>query len=150
MDMNSYVTGLVEGEGCFCISFNLRTKLNTNIEVRPSFSISQNQKNLELIKLIKNFFGCGAIRYSKHDRCYKYEIRNLDNLMKTVNIHFQNYPLIGSKKHDFENFTLICKMMKSNLHKNKDQLEKIIDLAYQINCGKRKYQKSFLLKKIAK
>ena len=42
-----YVTGLTEGEGCVCISFAIRAKLRTGLEVRPSFSLSLNEKGSE-------------------------------------------------------------------------------------------------------
>src|SRR5205085_9866345 len=40
-----YATGLVEGEGCFCVSFALRPKLRTGLEVRTSFSLSLNERD---------------------------------------------------------------------------------------------------------
>ena len=150
MDIKPYITGLAEGEGCFCVSFNLRSKLNTGIEVRPSFSISQNQRNIKLLQLVYDYFRCGSIRYSKKDRTYKFEVRRIDDLVKIVIPHFETYPLHGIKQNDFLNFVEICKMMKANLHRNKVELAKIINLAYQINNGKRKYQKEKLLKCIAR
>jgi hypothetical protein len=39
-----FVTGLTEGKGCFCIALALRTKMRTGLEVRPSFSLSLNEK----------------------------------------------------------------------------------------------------------
>ena len=59
-----FITGIVESEGCFSVSFSFRKKLKVGVETKPSFSISLNQKDLKLIKLIHEFFGCGAIRYS--------------------------------------------------------------------------------------
>ena len=150
MDIKPYITGLAEGEGCFCVSFNLRSKLNTGIEVRPSFSISQNQRNIKLLQLVYNYFHCGSIRYSKKDRTYKFEVRRIDDLVRIVIPHFEKYPLCGIKQNDFRNFVEICKMMKANLHRNQTQLERIIDIAYKINNGKRKYQKEKLLKCIAR
>ena len=60
-----FVSGLTEGEGCFCISLALRSKLRTGVEVRPSFSLSLNEKDLELLRDLQAFFGCGWIRESK-------------------------------------------------------------------------------------
>ena len=40
-----YVSGLTEGEGCFCVSFAIRAKLRTGLEARPSFSLSLNEKD---------------------------------------------------------------------------------------------------------
>lgn len=150
MNLNSYISGFVDGEGCFCVSFNLKKRLNMGIEVRPSFSISQNKKNLKLLQIIQKNFKCGSIRFSKFDRNYKYEVRNLKNLNSIIIPHFKKYSLIGIKKDDFSKFYQICMMMKSNLHKNQDGLIKIIDLAYNMNFGKRKYSKEQLLKQIAR
>src|SRR5882757_10267795 len=41
-----FVTGLTDGEGCFCVSLAIRAKLRTGLEVRPSFSLSLNEKDL--------------------------------------------------------------------------------------------------------
>ena len=146
MDMNSYVTGLVDGEGCFCVSFNFRSKLNTNIEVRPSFSVSLNQKDLSLLQKIQKVFNCGAIRKSAIDRCYKYEVRNLYELSRKIIPHFRNYPLQGAKASDFEKFARICEMMKANLHRSKEYMPELIEISYSINQGRRKHNKEELLK----
>ena len=51
-----FITGLIEGEGCFSVSFSLRKRLRTGIETRPSFSISLNKRDLNLVKQVHNFF----------------------------------------------------------------------------------------------
>lgn len=150
MDFNSFVSGFVEGEGCFCISFNRRAKMKTGIEIRPSFSISQNKRNLELIKSINQHFQCGSIRFSKSDQNYKYEVRSIKELVKVIIPFFEKYPLQGIKNDDFLLFREVCLLVYQNQHLNRDTLRKIIDLSYQINCsGKRKYKKEELLKHMA-
>ena len=142
-----YITGLIEGEGCFSVSFNLREKLKIGIETRPSFSISLGKRDLFLLKLIRNYFRCGGIRYSRADRTYKYEVRSVIDLVKKIVVHFERYPLCGAKKEDFEKFAQICKMVHANLHLSKKYLPKIIELAYEMNpSGKRKYTKEKLLR----
>jgi len=142
-----YITGLIEGEGCFSVSFNLREKLKIGIETRPSFSISLGKRDLFLLKLIRNYFRCGGIRYSRADRTYKYEVRSVIDLVKKIVVHFERYPLCGAKKEDFEKFAQICKMVHTNLHLSKKYLPKIIELAYEMNpSGKRKYTKEKLLR----
>ena len=150
MDKNSFISGFVEGEGCFCVSFSRRAKLNTGIEVRPSFSISQNKRNLPLIQDVHKVFNCGSIRFSRNDQTYKFEVRSIKDLIKIVIPFFEKSPLLGAKKEDFNNFKQVCEMVYQNLHRNKDKLKELIDLAYKINCsGKRKYNKNDLLKHIA-
>jgi hypothetical protein len=51
-----YVTGLADGEGCFCVSFAIRSKLRLGLEVRPSFSLSLNERDLRLLEDLQAFF----------------------------------------------------------------------------------------------
>ena len=150
MDIASYITGFVEGEGCFCVSFNLRSKLKTGIEVRPSFSLSQHQRNIKALEVVQSYFQCGGIRYSSRDHSYKYEVRRIDDLQKVIIPHFKKYRLIGGKADDFDKFILVCDMVAKNYHRNNHRLVEIIELAYDINQGRRKINKEKLLKHLAR
>ena len=144
-----FVTGLVEGEGCFSVSFRFREKLKLGIETRPSFSISLNKRDLELIKQLKDYFCCGAVRFSKNDNTYKFEVRSVSDLIEHVIPHFQQFRLVGSKLNDFCLFADICKEVRGNKHRNRKHLRQIIEKAYQMNpSGKRKYEMSELLRKL--
>ena len=144
-----FVTGLAEGEGCFTVSFSFRKKLRVGIETRPSFSLSLNQRDLELLKRLHAYFSCGAIRYSRSDRTYKYESRSVPDLTRRIIPHFERYPLVGSKQHDFEIFADVCRMAHANEHLNGEILRSIIEMAYEMNpSGKRKHDKRDLLREL--
>ena len=146
-ELSWYITGFVDGEGCFSISFNKREKLKTGLEIRPSFSIGQNKKSLKLLQDIMQYFGCGAIRFSRHDQTYKYEIRSIGDIRKKIIPHFKKYPLKTSKNEDFQKFVWICDEIAASKHLNKECLEEIIKLSYTMNgSGKRKYTLDELLK----
>ena len=141
-----YITGFVDGEGCFSISFNKRAKLKTGVEVRPSFSIGQNKRSLSVLKDIHNYFGCGAIRFSKYDQTYKYEVRSIGDIRAKIIPHFKKYPLQTSKLNDFLVFMWICDEIAAMQHLNRDKLAEIISKAYTMNeSGKRKYTSNQLL-----
>ena len=151
MDLPWYITGFTDGEGCFSISFNRRAKLKTGIEVRPSFSLGQNKCSLQVLKDIHAHFGCGAIRFSKADQMYKYEVRSIGDLMKRIIPHFQKYPLQTSKQLDFEIFARICELIYQSRHLNNEYLEQIITQSYLMNeAGKRKYTSEELIKILAR
>src|SRR5687768_10767149 len=65
-----FVTGLTEGEGCFCIAFAIRPKMKVGLEARPSFSLSLNARDRELLGDLQAFFECGWIRESRSDRTF--------------------------------------------------------------------------------
>lgn len=145
-----WITGFVDGEGCFSVSFSIRTSRKPVLEVRPSFSISQSGKrSCPSLQALQENFQCGAIRYCAQDGTYQYEVRSLDDLLTKILPHFQNYTLVTPKKKDFECLLQICQIMKRNLHKNPNGLATIIHLAYSMNpCGKRTHTKEKLLQLI--
>jgi hypothetical protein len=141
-----FVSGLTEGEGCFCVSFALRRKLRTGLEVRPSFSLSLNEKDLELLRDLQTFFGCGWIRESKSDRTFKYEARSVADLLDPIIPHFERHPLRGSKAQSFAAFADVCRMIEQGDHLERDGLRIIIDVAYEMNLGKRRLARDDLLR----
>ena len=151
MEFASYMSGFTDGEGSFSISFSKRNKFKTHLEVRPSFSISQHKRNLDILKNINDYFGVGAIRFSKRDQNYKYEVRSIKDLIKKIIPHFERFPLKTKKLKDFTYFKKICVIVNTKLHLNKKYLKEIVDIAYLMNeSGKRKYKKEELLKLIAR
>lgn len=146
-DFAWYVTGFTDGEGCFSISFTLRAKLQTGIEVRPSFCVAQNRRSLQVLKDIHTYFGCGAIRFSKRDQMYKYEVRSVKDLMTRIIPHYQKFPLRTAKEQDFERFAKICAMIYASQHLNVNYLQEIIQESYLMNVsGLRRYTQEELLK----
>jgi len=141
-----YVTGLTDGEGCFCISFAVRAKLRTGLEVRPSFSLSLNEKDLRLLEDLQAFFACGWIRESKRDRTFKYEVRSIGDLAQRILPHFERFPLRGYKGQSCAGFARVCEMVEQGDHLRRDGLRVIVDIAYQINLGKRRHSRATLLK----
>jgi len=145
-NINMYLSGYADGEGSFCVSFSPRLKLKVHIEVRPSFSVSQNGDRREVLDLFLEYFHCGTIRKNPSDKTYKYEVRSLDDLLEKIVPHFQTFPLLSSKQKDFFKFETICDLMKQHMHKTHSGLRKIVDIAYTMNSsGTRKYTKESLL-----
>ncbi len=138
-ELANYISGYVDGEGCFSVSFSKREKLRIGWEVKPSFCVGQNFDRREVLDLMQNYFGCGHIRRDWGDKTLKYEIRKAEDLQKKVIPHFHKFPLKSAKQKDFLHFAEICKEMKYGKHKNVRGLRKILIRAYKMNgSGKRK------------
>src|SRR5919198_3335831 len=97
-----FVTGLTDGEGCFCVSFAIRPRLKVGLEARPSFSLSLNERDRALLGDLQAFFECGWIRESRSDRTFKYEVRSVAELIDRIVPHFEAHPLCGAKRRSFE------------------------------------------------
>ena len=76
-NLEEYISGYVDGEGCFSVSFSKRKRFIVGWETKPSFFVSQNydrnekHKNLsglrKIINLAFKMNTSGRRRYSKKD-----------------------------------------------------------------------------------
>ncbi len=128
------------------MSLAVRGKLRTGLEVRPSFSLSLNEKDLRLLMGLQTFFGCGWIRESKTDRTFKFEARSVEDLRLHVIPHFRRFPLQGSKARSFDGFARVCEMIWQGDHLRREGLREIIDIAYEMNLGRRRHSRDHLLR----
>jgi hypothetical protein len=141
-----YVTGLTEGEGCFCVSLAVRAKMRTGLEARPSYSLSLNEKDGDLLMGLREFFGCGWIRQSRGDRTLKYEVRSARELADRIVAHFEDYPLRGAKARSFAGFAEVCRMIGQGDHLAREGMVEIVRIAYEMNLGKRRHPQAMLLR----
>src|SRR5438270_6383177 len=140
MDLDAYISGFVDGEGCFCVSFQPSKRHRFGWEVRPNFSVSQNADRAELLYVIQERWGCGFIRPDRSDKTLKFEVRNVRDLVAKVLPHFRAYPLLSAKQQDIEQFDRICQLVACGRHFEPDGLAQIVELAVGMNpSGKRKY-----------
>lgn len=148
--VGGWISGFADGEGCFCVTFSKRSKFKLGLEVRLSFSLSQHMRSLDSLRFLAGVLGVGFIRFSRHDRTYKYEVRDRSQLNRVIQ-HFIEYPLRTAKARDFELFVQCHKLLSSSQHLNPTGLRLIIDLAYSMNSnvGRRKYSRDELLKMIS-
>ena len=144
--LSAYISGYVDGEGCFTVSISPRAKLAVGWEVRPSLSVSQNGDRAEVLQLIQAHFECGSIRPDRSDKTLKWETRRLEDLLGRVIPHFEQYPLLSGKRFDFECFVSICRSMADGEHRTTSGLTKIVELVAGMNpSGKRRYETEAIL-----
>lgn len=146
MDVDSYISGFIDGEGCFCVSFQPSKRHRLGWEVRPSLSVSQNEDRAQLLYVIQERWECGFIRPDRSDKTLKFEVRKIRDLVERVLPRFRKYPLLSSKQEDVDNFEQVCVLMYNGEHRTLSGLEKIVTLAMKMNSsGKRKYSGSEIL-----
>jgi hypothetical protein len=146
VDVPSYLSGYVDGEGCFTVSISPRSTLRVGWEVRPSLSVSQNGDRSEVLQLLQEYFGCGTLRPDRSDRTIKWEVRSLPVLNTRIIPHFEAYPLLSGKQRDFEAFADICRWMTEGLHLRSGGLSDIVRRAGPMNpSGKRGYDPALII-----
>jgi hypothetical protein len=149
VDLPSYISGYVDGEGCFTVSISPRPTLIVGWEVRPSISVSQNGERSEVLLAIQRHFGCGTLRPDRSDRTLKWEVRSLPLIVDRIIPHFTRYPLQSGKQRDFELFADICERMTRGEHRTTDGLREIVGRAGMMNpSGKRGYLPETILESL--
>ena len=144
--LSAFISGYVDGEGCFTVSISRRAKLVVGWEVRPDFSVSQNGDRAEVLQMLQAHFGCGSIRPDRSDRTIKWETRWLEDILDCVIPHFESYPLLSGKRADLERFARVCRLMATGAHRTSSGLAAIVELARGMNpSGRRRYDAQAIL-----
>lgn len=130
----NWITGFVDGEGCFYIGLGENNKRNVGWRVDPGFQIQLHIRDKNLLLQIKNFFNnLGTISIYKNS--VRYSVRNIKEIVEVIIPHFEKYPLISQKQNDFLIWKDIIKLMCKKEHLNKEGLIKIINLRASLNRG---------------
>ena len=146
-NLPEYISGYVDGEGSFCVSFSRREKLLVGWETKPSFSVGQKEERANVLGFMQKYFGCGFMRKDSSDGTVKYEVRSLNDLISKIIPHFEKYYLLSPKQKDFLLFKRICLLMQKETHLHSKGLRKIVPIACRMNpSGKRKYSRENILK----
>jgi len=129
-----YVTGFCDGEACFTVNFNKNDLVRTGWNVKLSFSIHLNVRDLDLLESIKTFFGVGNTQINK-DGSITYSVTGLKDLINVIIPHFDKYPLLTQKQIDFELFKQLSILMENKEHLTTEGLHKILSIKAVMNTG---------------
>ena len=145
-----WIVGFVDGEGCFSIGLvkqrdrqekdRIRRGYKTGYQAFCEFAVTQGEKSLSSLKVLKEFFGVGEIyinkRYDNHkEHLYRYCVRKRADLIRVIIPFFQQYSLKTAKKQDFEKFAQCAFMMENGQHLTH---EGMIDIATIVSSMNRK------------
>jgi hypothetical protein len=138
-----WVTGFVDGEGCFHVGINEHPDMKTGVQVLPEFTVVQHERDVRLLFALKAFFGCGVVRSNHGDRM-AFRVRGKEHLLQRIVPFFEEHPLKSKKRVDFEKFRSILRMMEAGEHLTAVGVERIRGIARQMNRGSIKVKSSLL------
>jgi len=139
--LEGWVSGFIDGEGCFCVNINRCSATRLGWQVRPEFVVTQGARSLGALETLEGFFGCGAIyRNTRHDNhredVYRWCVRRRGDLSEFVVPFVQKVPLRTSKARDFERFVQILELMKCGRHLTLTGIAEIARLVEGMNSRK--------------
>lgn len=135
----SWISGFVDGEGCFTGSFFIDKRSTWGLQPQAEFNIVQNNVDLLLLEAIKEIFCNKGGVYSRPNNMSVYSVKNTKDLREVVIPYFLNYPLISNKARELETFTIYLTLLSSNEHignslKTRDQFLKLALVLKELNA----------------
>ncbi len=138
-----YISGFVDGEGCFSITINSRKKPRKGCYVRLLFEIELREDDKDILERIQRTLGCGYIYrldYEKYDKWlphYKLKVSNFSDIYGKVIPFFRNYPLQAKKKENFDAFCKVAELIKQRKHIGDKAVERIRGMRDNLSTKRR-------------
>ena len=126
-----WITGFVDGEGCFHVAINKQPEMTLGWQVLPEFRVVQHQRDEQILHRMREMMGCGQVVVNHGDR-KELRVRGLNNLNRIVTF-FEAHPLQTKKQNDFKTFAKIISMMNKHEHLTREGLENIARLSATMN-----------------
>lgn len=147
-----WITGFVDGEGCFSVGFIkqprkiedgkvVRRGYTTGYQAFHEFAVTQGEKSIESLKILRDYFGVGNLylnkRYDNHkEHMYRFVVRKRDDLLNVIIPFFRMYQMKTTKQADFEKFADCVNRMKNGEHLKHAGLVAIASIASTMNRQK--------------
>ena len=123
-----WLTGFTESDGSFIIIIKKSVKSKFNYRFYPTFEITQNNIDKEIIESLHEYLGCGRLVYNRN--AVTIVIRKISDIINIIIPHFDKYPVRGSKFISYLIFRKACLSIYNNKHSNIEGFVSIFKLVY--------------------
>lgn len=135
----SWISGFVDGEGCFTGSFVIDKQSTWGLQPQAEFNIVQNNVDQLLLEAIKEIFDNKGGVYSRPNNMSVYSVRNTKDLREVIIPYFLSHPLISNKAKELETFSIYLDILSGNEHvgnslKTRDQFLKLALVLKELNA----------------
>ena len=120
---SEWLAGFTLAEGSFLVRSSNSPGRTLNTKVQLEFNLTQHMRDEQLMKDIAKFFGCGSVYLNRE--AYVYRVVGLSNIVEKIIPFFINYPILGIKALDFQDFIEVAELLKENKHLTPEGVEKI-------------------------
>jgi len=130
-----YIVGFTDAEATFTISITKDNRERKTVRrqskdkereiysIHPSFAISLNIKDKDLISKLQSYFGVGRVKQDLGNNAIAYYVNSVKDLTSIIIPFFNKYPLITQKRADFILFKLAIELMNDGAHLTTDGIK---------------------------
>ena len=137
-----YISGFVDGEGCFCVSIRRHPSAPHGWFMQPTFQVYQHECNAGILEGLREYFGCGHLSHKgPNSSVMTYSVYARRDLVGRIVPFFDEHPLVSMKQVDCERFREVLLRMVRKEHLDPAGFDEIVRIAFEMNAhGKqRKY-----------
>ena len=133
-----WVAGFASGEGCFMIKTSVKRNSKLGYGVQLSFQITQNDRDVELIKSLVSYFRCGRLVVNEKHNGSKvnFNVTKFSDIQELIIPFFLKHKILGVKFLDFEDWCRASEIIINKGHLSKEGLAKIFELKAGMNRGR--------------
>lgn len=103
------------------------------MSVSLNFLVVQNIRDASLLESFIQVFGCGSFSIVEKSGIGTFAVSNFSFIVENIIPLFEEYPILGAKAKDFEDFKEASVLIKSKAHLTKEGLDKIILIKSRMN-----------------
>jgi len=132
-----WLTGFVDGEGCFYVGILKNVSSAIGYQVQLEFIITQHERDVQLLHAIRKYLDCGLVRKNKgkDDKVWAFRVRDFKSLGEKVIPFFEQNPLLTTKKYNYIKFKDVYNIMLAGDHLTEAGLNNIKAIKEKMNHG---------------
>lgn len=129
-----YITGFIDGEGCFLINIRPLSGTKIGYHVYLAFKVKLHSRDTALLQNIRNCLHEKGNIIIRKDGYIEYLVFSIKDLEVIIN-HFEKYPLITQKWSDYQLFKQAFELIKCKQHLTREGLKKALSIKAALNNG---------------
>ena len=138
--LDGYISGYVDGEGCFAVAVNRNPTCRSGYQLVPEFHVSQNGDRAQVLRSDSRAVRRKRLhQVQRNGKIVLWSTSSDDDsdLLEHVIPFFERSPLLSSKHEDFEKFATIVRSMALGHTARLDGFSRLLDEALSMNGGGR-------------
>jgi len=143
----NYVSGFIDGEGCFTICIAKHSSKRLGLDARLHFQIEVRSDDLDIIQDIQETIGCGRIYHLNYEKYGWYphvelKVSSFQEITSKLIPFLNRYPLRAKKKYSYRFFLEAVEVFQHKKHLTLEGIEELRKIRRKMNQFNKKYQAS--------
>ena len=129
-----WLAGFTTGEGCFYIKLVKSINSRQGFSVQLLFQLTQHTRDELLMRSLIDYLNSGTVIKDKDT--YVFQVTKFLDITDKIIPFFKDYPVIGSKSEDYNDWLKVVELMKNKAHLTKEGLDSIRLIKAGMNRGR--------------